>query len=686
MRIIWCGLLVSLLCSGGPATGARDGISPFIRHYEGLSYDREAVHRKHQRVKRETNRDRQVVQLDFRAFNRNFSLRLKRDTAGFVDDFEVNVKEAARAADLSHIYSGQLEDDGTSSCHGTILQGQFEGSIETANGTYFVEPLHRYSTEQSEHHSVIYHEDDVDDLAVGRGHEEFCGAEQLQRFTQILRQEEAVQVEPMSRSRRTVDSSKTTCLLHFQADQFYYQRFGSVEAVIGQVATYMKAVNDIYDKVDFDGIKLINFKVKSLRVVHEEDPSSPFYRPFVGPEKLLSLYSEMNWGNYCLSYLLTNRDYSGVLGLAWEGKLGNWGGICSKFAIMRDRENASLNTGLITLQKYGQYLTPRHVQLTLAHELGHSLGAPHDEGKNCGNLGSTGGKGRFLMFPHATNEVQENNDKFSPCSITFISNLLRIKKDKCFIDSDQPICGNRIVEDGEECDIGHNEMDPCCYSAKEPAAVQCNLKPNKLCSPSQGPCCSSSCVFKRYGVICEKESECQLTSTCSGTLATCPLPLAKPNMTACAKDTRVCLNGECVQSLCLKYGLQQCDCSEVSTTDKCYLCCQEPGKPNTCASTTSSVLSQYFHGASVPLVAGAPCFDKQGYCDMFRVCRILDADGPIARLKNAFLHLNEFDDLAEWMEAHWWHILLAICVIAAVMACIICLCGRTLESEKDKEK
>lgn len=28
----------------------------------------------------------------------------------------------------------------------------------------------------------------------------------------------------------------------------------------------MWAVNDIYDKADFDGIKLINFKVKSLKV------------------------------------------------------------------------------------------------------------------------------------------------------------------------------------------------------------------------------------------------------------------------------------------------------------------------------------------------------------------------------------------------------------------------------------
>ncbi|MEQ2204283.1 hypothetical protein XENOCAPTIV_010831, partial [Xenoophorus captivus] len=88
------------------------------------------------------------------------------------------------------------------------------------------------------------------------------------------------------------------------------------------VASYMQAVNDIYDKADFNGIKLINFKVKSLRVMTTENKKDPLDPLFIGPEKLLSLFSENNWGNFCLSYLLTNRDYSGVLGLAWEGKAG----------------------------------------------------------------------------------------------------------------------------------------------------------------------------------------------------------------------------------------------------------------------------------------------------------------------------------------------------------------------------
>jgi len=57
----------------------------------------------------------------------------------------------------------------------------------------------------------------------------------------------------------------------------------------------------------------------------------------------------------------------------------------------------------------------------------------HDEDSNCGNLGSSGGKGRYLMFPQATDEVRANNDKLSPCSIKHISKILNLKKEDCFV-------------------------------------------------------------------------------------------------------------------------------------------------------------------------------------------------------------------------------------------------------------
>lgn len=55
---------------------------------------------------------------------------------------------------------------------------------------------------------------------------------------------------------------------------------------------------------------------------------------------------------------------------------GNWGGICSKHTTLRNGRASTLNTGLVTVQNYGHSLPSRLVQLTLAHELGHSLGSP----------------------------------------------------------------------------------------------------------------------------------------------------------------------------------------------------------------------------------------------------------------------------------------------------------------------
>ncbi|XP_037324998.2 disintegrin and metalloproteinase domain-containing protein 10 [Pungitius pungitius] len=671
-----CWLLLLLVNCSARITGAVSGISPYLKHYEGLSYDREDLHRKHLRARRASRPSERTLQLDLTAFHRTFRLHLKRNPAAFAENVIVVSGNGPTSADLSHIYSGTLKGE-HGSCHGSVLQGQFEGTIHTDNGTYHVEPVDRYTSSPTDHHSIIYHQDDMVLPSMRTGPGGFCGAEHLGLLSQSLRRDEEA---PASRGRRTVDESKTSCLLHLHADHLYYKKFKSVEAVVAQVASYIQAVNDIYDKVDFLGIKLINFKVKSLLVMTEEDESDPLSPLFIGPEKLLSLYSENNWGNFCLSYLLTNRDYSGLLGLAWEGKAGNWGGVCSKQTTLRNGQTATLNTGLVTIQNYGQFLPPRHVQLTLAHELGHSLGSPHDEGSSCGDMGSSGGKGRYLMFPHATDEVRENNDKFSPCSIEQISRVLALKKDDCFVVSDQPICGNLMVEEGEECDIGHNDTDLCCFSAKQPVGVQCRLKPGKTCSPSRGLCCGQDCGLKPAGRTCDEETDCQRASVCSGSSPLCPEPSAKHNLTECAQGTRVCVSGVCAESVCVKHSLQQCDCPGDSMKEKCHMCCQQPDKPETCASTTSSVLSRHFQRTSLPLVGGAPCSAKQGYCDKFHVCRLLDADGPIARLKNSFLHFDDFEDIAEWMKAYWWAILLALLALSGGMGCTVCLCSHRLDA------
>uniref|UniRef100_A0A672KET7 Peptidase M12B propeptide domain-containing protein n=1 Tax=Sinocyclocheilus grahami TaxID=75366 RepID=A0A672KET7_SINGR len=78
----------------------------YIKHYEGLSYDRDLIKQQHQRIRRETHPNKQELHLNFNAFQREFHLRLKPDVNGFTEDFKVQSEDETQMVDLSHIYSG----------------------------------------------------------------------------------------------------------------------------------------------------------------------------------------------------------------------------------------------------------------------------------------------------------------------------------------------------------------------------------------------------------------------------------------------------------------------------------------------------------------------------------------------------------------------------------------------------
>nr|XP_025035980.1 disintegrin and metalloproteinase domain-containing protein 10-like [Pelodiscus sinensis] len=672
--------IVAFAKTGGSAESA-GYLRSFTKYHERVSYDRAALEWMHQRAKRATEEHDKIVHLEFQAYQRTFKLRLSRDTSAFASDFEVMGMATSEPADVSFVYSGVLQDEPGSFCHGAIVNGLFEGFIRTKNGTFYVEASRASaSNETSPGHSLIHRESDIDYSSFLEDPASALSTWRAHQALQNFQQELTLKGETLERQRRSLDHSRTSCLLHLQADYLFYQRFGTTEAVIAQISSYIKAVNAIYENTDFNGIRNIDFKVKTLNIIQEDDPSDS---PFISPEMLLLLHSESNWATYCLSYLFTDRDYSGVLGIAFNGQAGDLGGICSKHRKFQDKE-LSLNTGLITLQTYGQYLPPRLLHITLAHELGHSLGAPHDETEACARFSFDTTYGNYLMFSRATDGQQYNNDKFSPCSIEHIGNILSTKKDRCFVETERPVCGNQLVDPGEECDVGDSYSDPCCYAANEPSGIRCRLKPGKQCSSSQGLCCSQDCIYKPHGELCQEETACTFESTCSGLAAECSAPLPKANYTLCSMGTQICLNGLCLGSLCVKHGLEQCDCLSTSLRTKCHLCCQQPGQPDTCASTSSALMEHYFNGMLIPLTSGTPCKDKRGYCDKFHVCRLLDEDGPIARVKNSILGFTELEDVSTWMKRHWWAVLLMILTLPAVMAITIFLFGKTLDSTTGK--
>ncbi|CAJ0932985.1 unnamed protein product [Ranitomeya imitator] len=72
--------------------------------------------------------------------------------------------------------------------------------------------------------------------------------------------------ESVLRTKRSVDPSRTTCPIHLKADYLFFKRFGNLQEAISQIAEYMRSVNSVYEQVNFNGIRNINFKVKVLNV------------------------------------------------------------------------------------------------------------------------------------------------------------------------------------------------------------------------------------------------------------------------------------------------------------------------------------------------------------------------------------------------------------------------------------
>ncbi|KAL1424539.1 hypothetical protein MTO96_020086 [Rhipicephalus appendiculatus] len=576
-------------------------LSEHIRHYEPLFFNHTSFRDQHHRSKRSPKQD---IRLVFAAHNRQFRLRMKRDTSVFSPD--VVFESSSRGPisyDTSKVLKGYIEEDEESSVEGLITsEGLFDGVIAVRSGEeYFVEPASRYFVQPVAFHSVMYKGSDVhfpenqtvlpraqagpvrrqphvergpEKGAVGhraprrrarseKEKEKTAAERRLQRRRRAHYSQKDLELpEPDSAAlgirsvQRTqwaagsdqpaknvvIDPKKTTCMLYLQADHLFYQRMGSEEACIETMTRHVQKVNSIYRTTglvkelalnreqrhsfpDFDQdgrSDNISFLIKRIKV-HTMDALRDHEYRFpgnYGVEKFLELFSEEDYDAFCLAYMFTYRDFEGgTLGLAWTGDLKNAGGVCEKNGHYRGSLK-SLNTGIVTLLNYGKHVPPIVSHVTLAHEIGHNFGSPHDP-KDDSMCTPGGENGNYIMFAHATSGDKRNNNRFSPCSLKGINAVLNSKARNtkgCFSEPQDSICGNEVVEAGEECDCGWEDdcLEPCCFPMRsnpprdEPP---CKLRPNVVCSPSQGPCCTQDCVLK-IGDKCRDDNGCRSASYC----------------------------------------------------------------------------------------------------------------------------------------------------------------------------
>ncbi|XP_065541858.1 disintegrin and metalloproteinase domain-containing protein 20-like [Lathamus discolor] len=216
-----------------------------------------------------------------------------------------------------------------------------------------------------------------------------------------------------------------------------------------------------------------------------------------------------------VAHLFVFQGFGKSLGLAYLGSICNnqWSAAVDSFA------NRKLSSFAITF----------------VHELGHNLGMRHDKpGCKCRRK-------RCVMY-----EADVDTDAFSDCSYKDYFDLVA-RGSNCirqppapgtFYTMKREYCGNKIVENGEQCDCGSESncrKDPCCHP-------NCTFTANSVCA--SGKCCKR-CHFLPAGKVCRAATGvCDLPEYCNGTSPQCPQDSYMQDGAPC-EDGAYCYRGKC---------------------------------------------------------------------------------------------------------------------------------------------
>ncbi|KAH9949455.1 Metallo-peptidase family M12-domain-containing protein [Amylocystis lapponica] len=376
------------------------------------------------------------------------------------------------------------------------------------------------------------------------------------------------------------------------ADCEYTSHYGGRSNATQQILTDWNAASALYKSTFNVSLGIIELQVQDTSCPNPVDQSAPWNvpcSPNVTLNDRLSMFSAWrgNKGNdgAGLWHLMSGCPSGSEVGVAWLATL------CHQTS---SGQAPSIVSGTAVT-------TPGRTEWqVVSHEIGHNFGAIHDCEGGCGEANSTvccpsstsscDAGGKFVMNP-----VTENGEmNFSPCSLGNICSLMLgntggMTNTSCLVDPSSSqhlltlnVCGNGIVEEGEQCDPGIGSNSTCCDVST------CQLHVGAACDPDSSSCCTAQCGFASSSQVCRPalDPTCDTAEMCTGTSANCPVDVTAPNGKSCGSNGLTCASGQCTS---LSLQCQTAGASMNLTTacanqdnKSCQVACQDPTSSNQC--------------------------------------------------------------------------------------------------------
>ncbi|TFK57701.1 hypothetical protein OE88DRAFT_1709856 [Heliocybe sulcata] len=384
------------------------------------------------------------------------------------------------------------------------------------------------------------------------------------------------------------------------ADCAYTAMYGTTSNATTQILNNWNMASSLYKTTFNVSLGIVELQVHNATCPTVADPANPWNVDCTGPGNLtlndrLSVFSQWR-GNrpndgVGLWHLMSGCPTGSEVGIAWLTTL------C--------QQQASGNAPSI-VSGTAVSTAGRTEWQVVSHEIGHNFGALCTSGcnstSNCCPFSANqcDASGKFVMNP--TTAASETT--FSPCSLGNICSLMQGNtgwqtNTSCLVapSPSQKIislqmCGNGIVEAGEDCDPGPGVNSTCCNP------TTCKFTSGSVCDPTNSQCCTDSCQYAPSTQVCRpaKDATCDTAEVCTGNNATCPEDVFAPNgkfsSTDLAASGLTILTEQC-QQLGASMNLQEA-CP--ATNDKtCLVSCQDPTSASQCITLQTQ------------LVDGSPC-------------------------------------------------------------------------------